>query len=111
MQRCFGLVTAILLFLSLPEAGFPQRESDIPPMLEGNRPLVVPQAKPDPRPPGEEQAISPTPAKTGKAKVKPKHKGAKVNQATVAGKKKGKTADKKKRDTAKPRGKAKGKRT
>lgn len=109
MKRCFSLAAAAVFFLILPGPSNSQQEAEIPPMLEGHRPLATPNIKPAPRPPEGNKAKSVSPAKKakktkkatkatkGKKRQKAKLKKSGKRKTAVAGKKKGKKASKKKR--------------
>jgi len=116
MKRWFTLVAAAVFCLILPGPSNSQQEAEIPPMLEGHRPLATPNIKPAPRPPAGNQVKSVSPDKKakkatkvtkGKKRQKAKVKKSGKRKTTVVGKKKGTKASKKKGATAKPRRKSK----
>jgi hypothetical protein len=107
MQQCFRLLTAAIFFSMVPVSGLAQADSGIPPMLENQRPMAVPLAKPEPPPVKQPKAVSAPKAPKGqKAKSATSNKVRKP-KGRLATKKAKKPAAPKKGVTATPRGKSK----
>lgn len=92
MQSCFSLLTAAIFLSIVPVAGLAQQDSGIPPMLENQRPMVVPAAKPEAPPPQQTNAPSVKPAKKSKKTKSAKGKKGRKQKGGLANKKKGKPA-------------------
>jgi len=97
MKQCFGLVsTGLMLFLLIPPlSGLAQREAGIPPMLESQRPLAVPDTKPQPRPPDGDQVNSTPQAQKGTKGKKTRLKKSGKRKATLVNQQKGKAGKRK----------------
>lgn len=106
MKRLFGFLTTVLFLSGLPGSGLAQSVAGIPPMLETQRPLAMPDSQPQPQPPRVD--YSPPVASPAKAEKTKKASAKKTNagKAKLADQKKPSKAVKKKGETAKPRGKS-----
>jgi hypothetical protein len=102
MKHYLSLLTAAVCLLVLPGAGWAEKDTGIPPMLETQHPLSIQTTQPEPRAP---QVNNPKPSPVAKkgAKIKKAHRKTGKHKTNVASKKRATKAAKKKANIAKPR--------